>query len=79
MTNELYCKKYTFIKNLEMVLFLDRDRSGLEGIDYIYDKPTGGEWITVSFIGGRSIRLSATANSNGANAKAIINAVYNDF
>ena len=79
MTDELYRKKYAFIKNLEMVLFLDRARNDLEGIDYVYNERFKTERIIVSFIGGHSVEIPATSNSNGANAKAIINAVYGDF
>lgn len=69
-------KKYVFVKNLEMTLFLDRERNNLEGIDYIYDKETDEEIITITFAGGGVKTILATCNSNGANARAIIDTIY---
>lgn len=69
-------KKYVFVKNLEMTLFLDRERNDLEGIDYIYDKETDDEIITITFAGGGVKTILATSNSNGANARAIIDTIY---
>lgn len=69
-------KKYVFVKNLEMTLFLDRERNNLEGIDYIYDKEIEDEIITITFAGGGVKTILATGNSNGANARAIIDTIY---
>lgn len=69
-------KKYIFIKNMELTLFLDRERNQVEGIDYTYDKELEDEIITINFKGGGETKILATANSNGANAKAIIDAIY---
>lgn len=76
MRELLELKKYVFIKNLEMTLFLDRKRNDLEGIDYIYDKETDDEIITIAFKGGGVKRILATGNSNGANARAIVDTIY---
>ena len=63
-------------KNLEMALFLDKKRNSLAGVDYIHDWATKEEMITITFLGGSTKNILATGNSNGANAKAIIDAIY---
>ena len=52
------------------------ERSGVEDIAYIYKPEYDDEYIDVHFRGGGIKRILATGNSNGANAKAIIRAVY---
>lgn len=69
-------RKYEFIKNLELTLFLDKGRNDIEGIDYIYDREFEDEIITITFCGGGEKRILATGNSNGANLKEIVNAIY---
>ena len=69
-------RKYEFIKNLELTLFLDKGRNDIEGIDYIYDRELEDEIITITFCGGGEKIILATGNSNGANLKEIVNAIY---
>lgn len=67
--------KAVFIAQLELALIAD-ERSGLDSICYEYSLETGDEIITVIFKGGGIKKILATGNSNGANAKEIINAIY---
>ena len=69
-------EKAAFIAQLESALLSDTERSGLDSICYEYDLTTNDEVITIIFKGGGTKKILATANSNGANAKAIINAIY---
>ncbi|MCI5533870.1 MAG: hypothetical protein MR440_03780 [Firmicutes bacterium] len=69
-------EKAAFIAQLESALLSDEERSGLDSICYEYDLTAHDEVITVIFEGGGTKKILATANSNGANAKAIINAIY---
>lgn len=69
-------EKAAFIAQLESALLSDTERSGLDSICYEYDLTTNDEVIIVIFKGGGIKKILATANSNGANAKAIINAIY---
>ena len=74
--NVVLNEKAAFIAQLESALLSDAERSGLDSICYEYDLTTNDEVITVIFKGGGPKKILATANSNGANAKAIINAIY---
>lgn len=69
-------EKAAFIAQLESALLSDAERSGLDSICYEYDLTTNDEVIIVIFKGGGIKKMLATANSNGANAKAIVNAIY---
>lgn len=69
-------EKAAFIAQLESALLSDAERSGLDSICYEYDLTTNDEVITVIFKGGGIKKILVTANSNGANAKAIVNAIY---
>lgn len=69
-------EKAAFIAQLESALLSDTERSGLDSICYEYDLTTNDEVITIIFKGGGTKKILATANSNGANAKAIVNAIY---
>lgn len=69
-------EKAAFIAQLESALLSDTERSGLDSICYEYDLTTNDEVVTVIFKGGGTKKILATANSNGANAKAIVNAIY---
>lgn len=69
-------EKAAFIAQLESVLLSDAEHSWLDSICYEYDLTTNDEIITIIFNGGGTKKILATANSNGANAKAIINAIY---
>lgn len=69
-------EKAAFVAQLESALLSDAERSGLDSICYEYDLTAHDEVITVIFKGGGTKKILATANSNGANAKAIVNAIY---
>ncbi len=69
-------EKAAFIAQLESAPLSDAERSGLDSICYEYELTTNDEIITVIFNGGGIKKILATANSNGANAKAIIAAIY---
>ena len=75
MTTELFEEKSTFIDMLFGTLDYDK-RSNIEDIAYRYDPKLEDEYITVFFRGGAKKQILATGNSNGANAKAIIEAIY---
>lgn len=68
-------EKAMFIKALEAALQVD-ENSGVDSICYRIDLDAQDEIITVIFKGGGTKKILATANSNGANAKAIVNAIY---
>ena len=70
-------EKAAFVAQLESALLSDAERSGLDSICYEYDLTAHDEVITIIFNGGGTKKILATANSNGANAKAIIAAIYN--
>lgn len=69
-------EKAAFIAQLESALLSDTERSGLDSICYEYDLAAQDKVITVIFKGGGTKKILGTANSNGANAKAIVNAIY---
>lgn len=77
MRPELFKEKSEFIATLELA-FLRDERSGVEDIAYIYEPEYDDEYIDVHFRGGGVKRILATGNSNGANAKEIIKAVYGE-
>ena len=68
-------KKEIFIRALEAALQVD-ERSEVDSICYNLDFAARDEIITIIFKGGGIKRILATGNSNGANAKEIIKAVY---
>lgn len=68
-------EKAAFIKSLETALREDKN-SRLDMIAYQLTLETQDEVITVVFKGGSIKRILATGNSNGANAKEIIKAIY---
>ena len=75
MRPELFKEKSEFIATLELAILRD-ERSGVEDIAYIYKPESDDEYIDVHFRGGGVKRILATGNSNGANDKSIIRAVY---
>lgn len=68
-------EKAAFIAGLESALMAD-ERSNLDCICYECRLDTHDEVITIIFAGGGEKKILATGNSNGANAKEIIKAVY---
>lgn len=68
-------EKAAFIKSLETALREDKN-SRLDMIGFQMTLETQDEVITVVFKGGGIKKILATGNSNGANAKEIIKAVY---
>ena len=68
-------EKAAFIAQLGSALLSDTERSGLDSICYEYDLTTNDEVITIIFTWGDK-KILATGNSNGDNAKAIVNAIY---
>ena len=75
MNEKTFENKLKFIKALEFTLTLD-ERSNVEDIVWRYDKARLEEIITVFFRGGGRREILATGNSNYANAKEILKAVY---
>lgn len=75
MNEKTFENKLKFIKALEFTLTLD-ERSNVEDIVWRYDKGRLEEIITVFFRGGGRREILATGNSNYANAKEILKAVY---
>ncbi len=73
---EVSAEKASFIAALQDALLLDQERSGLDSICYEQDLASEDEIITVIFKGGGTKKILATANSNGANAKEIVRAIY---
>ena len=70
-------KKEMFVRALEAALQVD-ERSGVDSICYRMDFSTQDEIITVIFKGGGTKQILATGNSHGANATAILKAVYGE-
>ena len=68
-------EKATFIARMESVLLSDKGNDILDSIYYEYDLSTNDEVITIIFAWGDK-KILATGNSNGDNAKAIVNAIY---
>lgn len=68
-------KKAAFIEAIETALRDDED-NGLDSIVYQLSLNGQDEIITVVFAGGGTKKILATGNSNGANAKEIIKAIY---
>jgi hypothetical protein len=68
--------KAEFINRLQDALLLDQERSGLDSIRYEQNLESRDEIISVIFLGGGVKKILATANSNGANAKEIVRAIY---
>lgn len=68
-------EKAAFIAQLESALLSDKGNDILDSIYYECDPSTNDEVITVIFAWGDK-KILATGNSNGDNAKAIINAIY---
>jgi hypothetical protein len=75
MNEKLFEKKTEFIKAYEKALVLD-DRSNVKDIVLRYDDIYENEIISIFFNGGGRRDILATGNSNYANAKAILEAVY---
>ena len=67
--------KSKFIASLEKTLAID-NRSNVEDIVLRYNQAREEEIITVFFRGGGKKEILATYNSNYANAKEILKAVY---
>jgi len=72
-------KKKEFVDALSDALKID-SRSGVESIEYTtniwFDGVLYEEVIQINFKGGAHKLINVTANSNGANAQAVISAVY---
>lgn len=66
-------RKKTFVQSLGMVLRID-ERSNVKAIDLVKERDM--EIINITYVGGHSIRINATVNSNGENATEIIKEVY---
>jgi hypothetical protein len=75
MNEKTFENKLKFIKALEFTLTLD-DRSNVEDIVLRYDPKHDDEYINIFFTGGGRKEIYATGNSNSANMKAILKAVY---
>ena len=69
-------KKQRFISALQAALLEDEDRSELDSILYEYRVETRDEIISVIYRDGSCRKILATGNSNYANAKAILEAIY---
>ena len=72
-------KKKEFVDALSDALKMD-SRSGVKSIEYTtnirFDGVLYEEVIQINFKSGAHKLINVTANSNGANAQAIISAVY---
>lgn len=73
---EVSAEKAAFIAALQDALLLDQERNGLDSIYFEQDLSSEDEIITVIFKGGGTKKILATANSNAANAKEIVRAIY---
>lgn len=69
-------QKGCFIRSLESALLEDQKNNCLENIEFECDLENQEEFILIKFTGGGKKRICVTANSNGANAKAILEAIY---
>ena len=75
MNEKIFENKSKFIASLEKTLAID-NRSNVEDIVLRYNQAREEEIITVFFRGGGKKEILATCNSNYANAKEILKAVY---
>ena len=71
--------KKEFVTAIGEALKMD-DRSGIKSIEYAtniwFEDVLYEEVVQINYHGGRYALINITANSNGANATAIINEVY---
>lgn len=72
---EMTDNKIAFIESLQNTLMLD-ERSNLDCLVYEVSLKTQDEYVYVLFKGGGCKKILATGNSNYANAKEILEAVY---
>lgn len=72
---EMTDNKIAFIESLQNTLMLD-ERSDLDCLVYEVSLKTQDEYVYVLFKGGGCKKILATGNSNYANAKEILEAVY---
>lgn len=75
MNEKTFENKSKFIASLEKTLAID-ERSNIEDIVLRYIPEQREEVITIFFRGGGRKKILATGNSNYANAKEILKAVY---
>lgn len=76
--DEMIRNKCEFIKRLELALLYDYPNNQLTSIDYRYDplSEVSPEIIIIRYEGGGEHTINVHGNSNAANAKEIIGAVY---
>lgn len=72
---EVLENKIEFVEMLKETLQID-EKSQLDNIVYEVSLETRDEYLTLVFAGGTSKTINITFNSNYANAKAILEAVY---
>ena len=72
---EITANKTAFIESLQNTLLLD-ENSNLDCLAYEVSIKTQDEYVYVLFNGGGCKKILATGNSNYANAKASLEAVY---
>lgn len=73
--NAIAANKAAFIESLQNTLALD-EGSGLDSLAYEVSLKNLDEYIHVFYKGGGYKKILATGNSNYANAKEILEAVY---
>lgn len=74
---KMYHKKREFVRLLEKTIKTDKAHNEVRSIKYKHD-PDGvyKEIILIEYEGGGLNAIKADGNSNGANAKEIIHAIY---
>lgn len=81
MTNEerarMFRKKREFIRLLEKAIKADKVHNDVRSVKYIHD-PDGvyRELIIIEYEGGGLDAINTARNSNGANAREVIHAIY---
>lgn len=81
MTNEerarMFRKKREFVRLLEKTIQSDKVHNDVRSIKYILD-PDGvyKEVILITYEGGAETAIRTDGNSNGANAREVIHAIY---
>lgn len=72
-------EKSRFVRRMETLLAFDEDRNDVDSLHYrvnFHDDICYDEYIDIIWKNGETKTLLVTANSNGANLKAVAAAIY---
>lgn len=78
-TMKMMDEKRLFIRRIQTLLEFDEKNNQVDCLEYevkFHDETMYDEYIHIVYVGGHTKTILATANSNGANLKAIVAEVY---